>query len=1493
VQYLGVNDSKVDSFTIKSFDGTTTQVSFTIHGTNDAPVITANYGVTTSSNTPVTGSVRATDVDSSDTLAYNLDSNNAAHGTVSLAADGSYTFTPNQGYNGADGFNITVSDGHGGTTTAVVTVNVTSTVNQPAVISGTTSGSVIEAGGVANSIPGAPTATGTLTDTDVDDPPNTFQAVGAGTSSSSGFGTFAMTAGGMWTYTLHNANPTVQGLNADQPLVDHFTVHTADGTEQVVTITINGTNDAAVITGTAAGAVVEAGGVNNATTGTPTASGQLNMTDVDNTAAFTVVSAPAAASHGTYMIDATGHWNYTLNNSDTAVQALNAGGHLTDTFTVTTADGTAQLVTITINGINDTAVITGAAAGTVVEAGGVANGTAGTPTATGTLAAADLDNTANAFAAVTTATAGDHGYGTFTMTSAGVWAYTLSNTNSAVQALNAGAFLTDGFTVRTTDGTQQAVTITINGTNDAAVISGTAAGTVVEAGGVANAIAGTPTTSGTLSATDVDNTANAFAAVVTTTASDHGYGAFTMTSAGAWTYTLNNTNTAVQAINAGGHLTDTFTAATADGTTQQVMVTINGANDTPVLAAPAAITYGDTKLADTFSATTDMLSAADVDAGATLTYGIAGGILSSALAGYDLAKAGPHGTLYVNSTSGAYSFVPDNASIDQIPLGSNLSDSYTLTVSDGAGGTDSKVLTVSLPGANDASVITGVTGPLQYTVGDAPVLVAPALTLGDADSGLITSAKVAISSGYTGNENLGYQLPSGISVESIAGGVWTFTGTASLGQYEALLDSVTFNASTPGGRTISFTVYDGLIASKTVDTSSISLESITTNGFKIPGEAAGDDSGAWMSAAGDVNGDGFADLIIGAPSASANGHVYSGRSYVVFGKGTAFDPEVPLWSLDGNNGSRLSGEAEWDTSGFSVAAAGDVNGDGFGDVIIGAIWSDPNGADSGAGYVVFGKATGFGSDFQLSTLNGANGFRLLGAGPNDETGVSVSGAGDVNGDGYADVLVGSYSGLSGASYLVFGKASGFTTNIQLSALDGTNGLRVDGENPGDNAGQRVSAAGDINGDGYADFVIGAPGTGADYVVFGKTSFFEQAAIGATLNLSSLDGNNGFRIRELASGDGMGYGINSAGDVNGDGFNDLIVGASSAHVGGVASGAAYVVFGKANGVGGFGQDVDLSSLNGANGFRISGGAEFSLTGVSVSAAGDFNGDGYGDLIVGAPGGLGSANWSGESYVVFGKAASFAADVNLATLGGADGFRVSGVANGDASGYNVSAAGDVDGDGFDDIAVSSAFASPHGQTEAGETYVIFGAKLVVGGETFLGGSDNDTLRGTSAVESFIGGQGNDNIFGNGGKDAFSGGAGNDTIHLGASNQPAIDFVKIDGGSGIDTLMLDGSGVTLDLSNPGVGAKVHNIERIDLTGSGNNTLVLDIRDLLNMSDTSNTLQVGGNTGDVVDVKVDAGTSWTTGADQTIGGVLYHSYTQGVANLLVDVHVTAVNFI
>ena len=233
-------------------------------------------------------------------------------------------------------------------------------------------------------------------------------------------------------------------------------------------------------------------------------------------------------------------------------------------------------MSVTIQGSNNPAVVSGDTHGCVVEAGGVHNATHGVPTAIGLLTDTDVDNPSNIFMAVTSPQTRRSRLRQLLHDRRRTWTYTLDNANCAVQALNVGQTLTDTFVVKTVDGTAQTVTITIEGSNDAAVIRGDTRGCVVEPEASRDP---PPSASGTLTDRDVDNPDNTFTAVTRPETSDHGYGSFTMTASGTWTYSLDEDNPAVKALNACGTLTDTFTVTTIDGTAQTVTVTIQGADD--------------------------------------------------------------------------------------------------------------------------------------------------------------------------------------------------------------------------------------------------------------------------------------------------------------------------------------------------------------------------------------------------------------------------------------------------------------------------------------------------------------------------------------------------------------------------------------------------------------------------------------------------------------------------------------------------------------------------------------------------------------------------------------------------------------------------------------------------------------------------------------------------------------------------------------------------
>ncbi|OKH23357.1 FG-GAP repeat protein [Chroogloeocystis siderophila] len=642
---------------------------------------------------------------------------------------------------------------------------------------------------------------------------------------------------------------------------------------------------------------------------------------------------------------------------------------------------------------------------------------------------------------------------------------------------------------------------------------------------------------------------------------------------------------------------------------------------------------------------------------------------------------------------------------------------------------------------------------------------------------------------------------------------------------------------------------------------------------------------------------------------------------------------LSLFELDGSNGFTLQGDFRF-PAGNSVSSAGDINGDGFDDLIIGGNGNIVRRGLSRS-YVVFGQASEFDANVQLATLDGSNGFVIEGIDNYDISTISVSSAGDINGDGFADVLI----GTSGSSrdrvddygnriydsgtqvYVVFGKATGFDARLDLATLDGSNGFAIEGNNVdlfySVSFPLSVSNAGDINGDGFDDIIIGTSDVNLygqlfaaeSYVIFGKETGFD-----ARLDLETLDGSNGFVLQGIdLSGYSAAISVSNTGDVNGDGLDDIIIGASGSQ-------ESYVVFGKTTG---FDARVDVATLDGSNGFVIDGiNISNDSTAISVSNAGDVNGDGLDDIIVNAPG-------AQESYVVFGKTTGFDARVDVATLDGSNGFVIEGnnfaVSNaGDVNsdgfddliisgafpsretyvlfgnssfdarfdlttidGSNgfiinsnnlaVSNAGDINGDGYDDIILGAPGASPNGRVGAGESYVIYGQDFT-GQVTRQGTAGNDLLIGTETDDILIGGLGNDTLRGGGGSNVLYGGAGDDVLIYSPQNR------RMDGGSGTDTLAIGGSGVTLDLTAI-PNNRIRSIEIIDLTGSGDNTLQLTRLDLLNLSDSTNQLIVNGNAGDSL---ISTGQGWLFEGTTLDDGNQYHRYTSGTATLLVAPDIT-----
>ena len=502
--------------------------------------------------------------------------------------------------------------GNGTLSLATLTVEITGKNDAPTVSFADSAGAVTEDDAAPDL-----TDTGTITFDDVDLSDTHTVSVSASVTNSLG-GVLAATitdpatdAGDgtvTWNYTL--ANSATQYLGQGDEAYETFTVTISDGyggtVSQDVTVTVTGTNDQPDLTVDATGGVIE-----DASTPDLSVTGALSIADVDVGDSHVVTSAyngdavwsgggslPAgveAALAASFTADGSG-WDFTVAND--LVQFLGKDETITLSFDVTADDqsGAAnatdtETVTITITGVNDVASISVTVGGNydVVEAGGIANGTPGDPSASGDLDISDADfGEAKFQAALAADLQGD--YGTFTFDEdTGAWTYALDQ--DLADSLNGGDAVTDALTVTSFDGTDsETITVNITGANDAAEFSGDESGSVTEATGSSP---GVPSVAGNLDVTDVDDGEAAFQAVTSPAASANGFGFFTVTANGDWNYALDNSNPTVDALNTGGSLGDSFVVKSVDGTEKTVNITINGATDAVTVSVPAPYTGPD------------------------------------------------------------------------------------------------------------------------------------------------------------------------------------------------------------------------------------------------------------------------------------------------------------------------------------------------------------------------------------------------------------------------------------------------------------------------------------------------------------------------------------------------------------------------------------------------------------------------------------------------------------------------------------------------------------------------------------------------------------------------------------------------------------------------------------------------------------------------------------------------------------------------------------
>jgi hypothetical protein len=407
--------------------------------------------------------------------------------------------------------------------------------------------------------------------------------------------------------------------------------------------------------------------------------------------------------------------------------------------------------------------------------------------------------------------------------------------------------------------------------------------------------------------------------------------------------------------------------------------------------------------------------------------------------------------------------------------------------------------------------------------------------------------------------------------------------------------------------------------------------------------------------------------------------------------------------IDNASFASFLGEVEEDRAGTRIAGAGDVNGDGIDDILIGTIENDDGGSRAGKTYLIFGRKSNWSMDTDLSKADAT----FIGESPGDNSG-SVAGVGDVNNDGYDDILIGAYQNSEGGSgagqtYLILGRSSGWTLGMSLSNADAS----FIGESAGDNSGEVISGAGDVNGDGFDDLIIGAVGndeagalSGQTYLVFGRSS-------GWSMDTDLSDADASF-IGEEAN-DRSGFSVSDTGDINGDGYDDILIGAPQNSEGGTYAGQVYLILGKRTG---WGNDTDLSDADAS----FIGENDRDAVGLVRAGAGDVNGDGFSDILLGSPSNDEGGDSAGQTYLFFGKASGWSMDTDLSN---ADASFI-GENIGDSSGHSVSSGGDVDGDGYEDMIIGAP-GNMEGGSAAGQTYMILGRTTGWSKDTVLSNAD----------------------------------------------------------------------------------------------------------------------------------------------------------------------------